>query len=154
MKNVLLVLALLSVYLALPGCGASAIRTHATAAHADYVIVQTAGDTIAAATQSASAACPDADGPERTACIDNVEHIASIAAQTRDALIVPTEAYRAITLRACGIDPSEHNPTIPDECPESPDLLTLIEAAAAPVIAELPILTNAIQALIQLAGGH
>jgi hypothetical protein len=150
----LCLLALLSAYLALPGCGTSAIRAHAIAAHTDHVLVQTAGDSIETGTRAAVAACPDADGPERTACLDNVQHIASIAGQTRDALIVPTEAYRAVTLRACGVDPSTPNPTIPESCPDSPDLLTLIEAAAAPVVAELPILTNAIQALTALAGGH
>lgn len=89
----------LALALCLPGCGTSALRTHAQAATVAHVALATAGDAIERATRSELDACP-AIAPARSECIDHVEHIATTAAAARDALIAPVAAYRDAVLVA------------------------------------------------------
>lgn len=141
--------------LLLPGCGASAIRAHAIAAHAAVVVETAGGATIESATTAALAACPHDDGDTRTHCVATVAGVSRAAASVHDVLGPATLAYRAATLTACGADPSAAAPAIPDQCPpDSPPVIALLEAAAAPVEAALPTLIAALRALATLAGGH
>lgn len=141
--------------LLLHGCTTSAIHDHAIAAHSAFVVETAGGTTITSAEASALAACPHDDGAERTHCIDTVAGVARAAGAVHDALGPAVLAYRAATLTACGVDPNANDPEIPDTCPpDSPDVTTMLDAAAAPIVAALPTLIAALRALSTLAGGH
>lgn len=80
------------------------------------------------------AACPDEDGAERTACIDDVESRMTRAAAARDLLVAPANAYRRGVLAHAGDD-------------ETPQLLEVLGALAAPVARDLPGFLAAMRAL-------
>lgn len=135
----------------LSGCGPSAFRTHATLSHTIHRALEvTGGDdgTMAAATDAGLATCPHDDGDARTRCIDEIEHIALGAGAIHDALILPSNAYRAEILGACGIDPADPNAQIPDTCPDPPPaLLERIVELGAPIARDAPAFVAALRAL-------
>lgn len=129
-------------------CGASAVRTHATIAHGLHRGVELAGDGIREATHAALDACPHDDGAERTQCIDRIEREATAAGALRDAMIAPTNTYRALALDACGIDPAHPPATAPEDCPDAPpEVLHQLELAKATALHDAPAFVAALVAL-------
>lgn len=132
----------------LHGCGPSAFRMHATASHEIHGAVETAGDAITGATSLRVAACPHDDGDERTACLDTIEREATTAAAARDALILPSNAYRAELLRDCGVDPDAEGARVPDDCPDPPaDVMVHLIGIATSTWRDWPAFAAAMRAL-------
>lgn len=136
------------------GCTGSAIHASAVAAHSAFVVETAGGEAIVSTETAALAACPHDDGLQRTHCVATVASVGRAAAGIHDALAPAVLAWRAATLTACGVDPSAPNPPIPDACPpDSPEVVSMLESMAAPVVAALPSLTAAIRTLSTLAQG-
>ncbi len=130
------------------GCGASAIRTHATIAHELHGGLEIAGSAILQAEDRAIARCPDADGDARSQCLASVRAEMTSAGALRDSLIAPVDTYRALTLSACGIDPSDAHAVAPADCPDPPPaVMAQIEAAAPAALHDVPVLIAALRAL-------
>jgi hypothetical protein len=111
------------------GCGgASPVRINATAANAAFVLMETAGDSIEAATAEALVQCHGG-----AACIDGVEARAVAAAGARDALIPLVHGYRAAVV-AYGETPT-------------PEALDVVIAAALAVAREWDVMREALAAL-------
>jgi hypothetical protein len=86
------------------GCGASPLRSHATAARVTLSTLETAGDAIVDGTQVAVDACPPPGDEGRSACLEQVGEVARAAAASRDAMIAPAHAYRDAVLAAAASD--------------------------------------------------
>lgn len=142
----LLVLAFLAAGVVV-GCGPSAIRTHATLSHTVHEALELAGSELVLASDSAIAACPHDDGAERASCLEHIDRDMSIAGAARDALILPSNAYRAAILRACDVDPSSSSATVPADCPDPPpEVLDELAAMAATITEDLPAFLAALDA--------
>lgn len=92
------VLVACAIAVATAGCGASVLRSHATAATVAHAAVESAGTAIVAACDSTLAACHD------EACIGATGAQCELAAASRDALVLPVEAYRDGVLAAAADD--------------------------------------------------
>jgi hypothetical protein len=116
------------------GCGASALRQHATAARLTMVALDTAGDAIVEGTQAAVDACPAPGDPARPACIEQVSEVSRAAAASRDALIAPAHAWRDAILAAAAD-------------PDSPDVMAALTAAASAIARHWASFAGALSAL-------
>lgn len=94
------------VVASLNGCGASAVRQHASAATIAITAEQGARAAIISATRDELDACPTSE-PDRTRCIESTEQRALVAGAAHDALRPVLAAYRDAVLAASSAEDSE-----------------------------------------------
>lgn len=106
-RSAAVILAWLFSAVALFGCGASALRAHASAATVLTVAHAGVADLVVATVDTQSVECEARPGPERAPCVDTLRAVAEPAALAVDATRTAVVAYREAVSVAAAAEAGE-----------------------------------------------